>query len=471
MPTTRPPNIVLLLADDLGYGDLSALNPASRIHTPHHDLLARDGMVFTDAHSASSVCTPSRYAVLTGRYCWRSRLKSGVLWGYSLPLIEAQRPTLPGVLWAHGWRTWFVGKWHLGLGWQAKDGHQLAGDAHAVPEEAVDHAAPLTAGPHTLGFARSLCIPASLDMPPYCYIQDGRAVEPATQRCADSAAPRFWRGGAIAPSFRHESCLLELTQRCVSLIEAQGRATAEAADAAPFFLCFSMTSPHYPHCPRPPFVGKTPVGPYGDLVVEHDWSVGQVLAALERAGLARDTLVIATSDNCAQLFGQDACGHQSNHHFRGQKTDAWDGGHRVPLIARWPAAIRAGSSCDALVCLSDLFATVLGLAGIPMPAGAAPDSLDAGPLLRGAGGGMRASAIQHSGMGYFAVRHGQWKLVLCKGSGGWSQPEDQAPADAPPAQLYDMGADVGERRNQWHDQPAIARQLAGILAQEQARPV
>ena len=462
-----PPNIVLLLADDLGYGDLSALNPSSKIQTPHHDALAKEGMVFTDAHSASSLCTPSRYGVLTGRYCWRTHLKSGVLFGYSRPLIDPGRHTLPSVLKANGWRTWFVGKWHLGLGWHLKDGGHAAVDTPDATEATVDHAAALASGPHTLGFERSLAIPASLDMPPYCYIEDGRPVEPATARCADSKAPAFWRGGPIAPAFKHETCLLELTKRCVSLIEER----AKSSSSAPFFLCFSMTSPHFPHCPRPEFAGKTPVGPYGDLVVEHDWSVGQVMSALARTGLARDTLVIATSDNCAQLFGQDTCGHQSNYHFRGQKSDAWEGGHRVPFIARWPAAIKPDSACDALVSLTDLFASTLALAGIPMPAGAAPDSLDLSRLLMGERGSPRATAIQHSGMGFFAVRQGPWKLVLCKGSGGWSLPEDKAPADAPPAQLYDMGADVTERKNHWRDQPGIVKQLEEILAHEQARPV
>lgn len=462
-----PPNIILLLADDLGYGDLSVLNPDSKIQTPHHDALAKAGMTFTDAHSASSVCTPSRYAVLTGRYCWRSRLKSGITQGYSRPLIEHDRPTMASVLKAHGWRTWFVGKWHMGLGWQLKSGHHPA-DHSDPPEAALDLGAPLTSGPHTLGFEQSLCIPASLDMPPYCYIENGRAVEPPTKHIPGSKPPAFWRAGLSSPSFTHETCLLELTKRCVSLIEDH----AKAKDTAPFLLSFSMTSPHFPHCPRAPFVGKTPVGPYGDLVVEHDWSVGQILAALDRTGLARDTLVIATSDNCAQLnAGQDTCGHKSNYHFRGQKTDAWDGGHRVPFIARWPAVIAPGSTCDALVSLTDLFATALGLAGIPLPPHAAPDSVDMGPLLRGQRGSIRASAIQHSAPGYFVVRHGQWKLVLCRGSGGWTLPEDKVPADAPPAQLYDLSEDVTEHRNHWQEQQGIVKQLEEILAKEQARPV
>jgi arylsulfatase A-like enzyme len=464
----KRPNLVLLLADDLGYGDISALNPESRVRTPHHDRLAREGMVFTDGHSSSSVCTPSRYGIYTGRYCWRTWLTSGVLWGWSRPLIEASRPTIASVLRAAGYRTCFVGKWHLGLGWGVHAGADLGSDARAFPPEAVDYEQPLSAGPHTVGFDHSFAIPASLDMPPYCFIADGRVVEPPTARAEDSKPPDFWRAGPRSPGFEHGNCLLELTQRCEALIDLHAR----SRDDAPFLLVFSMTSPHWPHSPRAPFRGTTPMGPYGDLVAEHDWSVGRVLSALDRTGLARDTLVVATSDNCAQLHGlEERCGHRSNHHFRGQKSDAWDGGHRVPLIMRWPSGIRAGAECGALVSLTDLFATAASLAGATVPAGAGPDAVDLSPLFADPAGRVRDSAIQHSALGHFAVREAAWKLVRCRGSGGWTLPEDQVESLAPPEQLYELGGDVGETRNRWRELPEVAARLTGILERERARAV
>jgi arylsulfatase A-like enzyme len=432
------------------------------------DRMAREGMVFTDGHSSSSVCTPSRYSILTGRYCWRTRMKSGVLWGWSHPLIEPARPTLASVLRASGYRTWFVGKWHLGLGWPRRDGRVPDPSVHEAKPEELDYAGEFWSSPHTLGFEHSFLLPASLDMPPYCYIADGRLVEPPTAHAEDSKPPDFWRAGPRAPGFAHETCLLEFTQRCESLIDAHAR----TRDAAPFLLCFSMTSPHWPHSPRAPFRGASGIGPYGDLVVEHDWSVGRILAALDRTGLARDTLVVATSDNCAQFHGlEESCGHRSNHHFRGQKSDAWDGGHRVPLIARWPAGIRAGSSCDALVSLNDLFATGARLAGASVPSGAGPDSVDWSPLFADPRGKVRDSSIQHSAPGQFAVREGLWKLVKCRGSGGWTLPEDQVPADAPPEQLYEMGGDFGENRNRWRELPEVVARLDAILKREQGRNV
>jgi arylsulfatase A-like enzyme len=466
MPAPRP-NIILFLADDLGYGDVSCLNPQSRITTPHMDRMAREGMIFTDGHSASSLCTPSRYAVHTGRYCWRTRLKSGLLWSWSPPLIEPERPTMASVLRSAGYRTWFVGKWHLGVGWKLRDG-SAPHPVNDVDPNAIDFGGELSSGPHTLGFDHSYMITGSLNLPPYCFFADGRVTELPT--ATYDALPRGWRHpGPRAPGYDQETCLLELTQRCDTLIDLHAR----SRDQTPFLLCFSMPSPHCPHVPRAPFQGATGHGAYADQVVEHDWSIGRVLAALDRNGLARDTLVVATSDNCADLSHrlEATCGHRSNHHFRGQKSDAWDGGHRVPLIASWPAGIRAGSSSSSLVSLTDWFATATKLAGAAVPTGAGPDSVDLSPLFADPTAKVRDSAIQHSGSGMFAVREGLWKLVKCRGSGGWSLPEDKVPADAPPAQLYEMGEDVVESRNRWSERPEVVARLEAILQREQGRLV
>ncbi len=340
------PNIVYILADDLGYGDVSCLNPDSKIQTPNMDRVAAEGLTFTDAHSGSAVCTPTRYGIMTGRYCWRSRLKKGVLFGYSEPLIEQGRTTVASLLHHYGYTTACIGKWHLGLGWHKR----------AEGQEDVDFSVPLTSGPHTLGFDHSYIIPASLDMAPYCYIEDGRVVELPTAQCQDSPRPAYYRGGACAPGFQHETTLLELTMRAEGFINRHVR---ERPDD-PFFLYFQTSSPHTPHVARAPFRGQSQAGPYGDFVVEHDWSIGRILNTLDRHGLSDTTLVYVTSDNGCHSGPPrlwEDYQHRANYHFRGQKSDAWDGGHRIPLLVRWPGQVKAGAVCEQTVCLTDLLHT------------------------------------------------------------------------------------------------------------------
>lgn len=455
------PNIVFLFADDLGYGDLSCLNAESRISTPHMDRIAREGRICSDAHASSAVCTPSRYSLLTGRNCWRTRLKRGVLDGSSLPLIEPGRPTLAGILGAAGYRTWCVGKWHLGLGWHEVGHDAPAPDALAVDPERINYSRGLWQGPNDHGFDHSCIIPASLDMAPYLYLADHHPVELPTARAEDSPRPAFWRGGPRSPGFAHETCLLEFTTRAESLIDGHARSGSDD----PFFLYFPAPSPHTPHVPRPEFRGTTPAGPYGDLVVEHDWSVGRILAALDRNGLTENTLVILSSDNGAHTGPLDletACGHRSNHIFRGQKSDAWDGGHRVPLLLRWPGRIAAGTESPGLLALNDLVPLCAGVAGASIPAGAAEDAVDPSAILDDPAAVVRETAVHHSIDGAFAVRQGSWKLVGCRGSGGWSLPEDRA--EGPALQLYDLATDVSETRNRLAEEPGRARDLVGVLA-------
>ncbi len=454
---TRKPNIVYLLADDWGYGDVSCLNPDSKIPTPHTDQLASEGMTFTDAHSNSAVCTPTRYGILTGRYCWRSRLKRGVLNGYSDPLIEGGRLTVPMLLRDRGYATACFGKWHLGLGWQTREGDE------EVNGDTVDFAAPLTHGPHTLGFDQSFIIPASLDMAPYCYIEDGTVVEQPVDLIDDSPSPAFWRGGACAPGFSHETCLLELTMRAEGFIHQHARDHADR----PFFLYFPAPSPHTPHFSRKPFTGRSQAGVYGDYVTEHDWSIGRILEALKRNGLAENTLVIVTSDNgcpSESMRLQEKYGHLGNYIYRGQKSDAWDGGHRIPFFASWPGVIEPGSQCDKTVCLTDLMATIAGICDVDLPEDAGEDSCDILPYLLGdQERTIREATVHHSISGEFAIRQDRWKLVTCRGSGGWSLKEDEVPADAPPMQLYDMAADPGEQSNLYHENPGVVEELLDML--------
>jgi len=456
------PNIVLIFADDLGYGDLSCLNPDSRICTPHHDRLAAEGMTFTDCHANSAVCTPSRYGLLTGRYAWRSRLKKGVLQGYAPPLIEDERLTLAGLLKQAGYRTACIGKWHLGLGWQTHDDQPLTDPGGEDP--GVDFSQPLTAGPHTLGFDRSFILPASLDMAPYCYVENGRVVDRPFREVAPSPRPVLYRAGKAGAGFEHETCLLELTRRAEAFIDHA------ASGDEPFFLYFPMTSPHTPHAPRPPFRGKSDAGVYGDFVVEHDWSVGQVLNALDRHGLTENTLVIVTSDNGAHMRDpgsdfdlQRDFGHRANYIYRGQKSDAWDGGHRIPCLMRWPGVIQPGTTCADLTSLTDLLATFADLTKQPLPESAGEDSMSLLPVLTGSGPSARESVVHHSIRGEFALRAGPWKLIDCRGSGGWTLPEEAVADDAPSVQLHHMHEDPEEQHNRALTEPGVVDRLQRML--------
>jgi arylsulfatase A-like enzyme len=450
----RPPNVVYILADDLGYGDLSCFNPESKIRTGRIDALAGEGMRFTDAHSGSSVCTPTRYGILTGRYAWRTRLKKGVLNGYSEPLLEPGRITVADLLRQKGYATACAGKWHLGLGWPKRDGAAGPAGNH------VDFTKTLTDGPHTHGFDYSFILPASLDMPPYVYVENAKVTDAAIRQVPDSPQPAFYRGGAASSSFDHGTTLLEITRHATAWLDGRN-------DGKPFFLYVPLTGPHTPHVPRPDFRGKSGAGNYGDFVLEVDWSVGQILDALARNQLADNTLVIFTSDNGAYatpLHLEETFGHKPNAGFRGQKSDAWDGGHHIPFVARWPGRVAPGSTCDRTVSLVDLFATCADLVKAPVPAGAAEDSFSMLPLLLGkTDPPVRPAVVMHSNDGVFAIKQGPWKLVLAKGSGGWSLPEGKAPADAPAVQLYNTWDDPAEKRNLSEENPEIVKQLKALL--------
>jgi arylsulfatase A len=455
------PNIVFIMADDLGQGDPGCYNPESRIPTPSIDRLAREGMRLTDAHSPSAVCTPTRYGVLTGRYCWRSRLKSGVLWtGWDRALIEEGRPTVASFLRERGYRTGVVGKWHLGFNWESTDGSEIGVESH----DATDYARPVTRGPNDVGFESSFIFPASLDMPPYCFLLDGRAVVAPTEHTPGSKHRRqggggFWRAGPIAPGFEMDGVLPELTRRAVGYIDEWGEGDE------PFFLYVPLTSPHTPWVPSEPFRGRTEVGHYGDFVAETDWAVGEILGALDRHGLSDDTLVIVTSDNGSHWPEGDIerWGHDANNGWRGQKADIWEGGHRVPFVARWPGQVEAGSASDGLVCLTDLFATCAEIVGEPLPAGAAEDSVSMLSLLRG-DRGEREVVVHHSVDGMFALRLADWKLIDGLGSGGFSRPKRVEPSEAgPTGQLYNLRSDPRETTNLWSERPEVVSELSALL--------
>jgi arylsulfatase A len=465
----KKPNIIFIMADDMGYGDLGCYNKNSKIPTPNIDALAADGIRFTDAHSPSAVCTPTRYGVLTGRYCWRSRLKQGVLNGYSPALIDTRRMTVAALLKQHGYATACIGKWHLGLG----------------SEKKADFSKPLVPGPNDLGFDYFYGIPASLDMPPYCYVENDHAVsEPTlTIDAGKSNEDGWWREGAISPGFKHVEVLPYLTKKAVAWIGDHAR---KAWDK-PLFLYFPLPAPHCPIAPADFVKGRSNAGGYGDYVVEVDWAVGQVVKALERNGLADNTLIIVTSDNGspartkinhAPYSMMKIYGHYPNGELRGIKADIWDGGHREPFIARWPGKIPAGTVCNELICLTDLLATCAAIVGAELPDDAGEDSYNIMPALLGQerAGPIREAVVHHSGNGMFAIRQGKWKLELGLGSGGFSVPRSIKPKPGEPAgQLYNLGEDLAESRNLWNEHPEIVERLTNLLAkykqQGYSRPI
>ena len=467
------PNVVYILHDDLGYGDVSALFPEGKIRTPHMDRIAREGMVFTDAHSGSAVCTPTRYGILTGRYAWRSRLKNGVLGGLSPRLIESGRMTVADLLKAQGYRTAAIGKWHLGMDWARKG----AGAVNALGIESreqmanIDYARPIANGPTAVGFGYFFGISASLDMVPYTYIENDRVTALPTE---DRDYPMFLgraegrvRKGPAAPGFEVEDVLPGLTRKAVEYIGARA---AEAKRGTPFFLYLPLASPHTPVVPTKAWQGKSGLNHYADFVLESDWCVGEVLRALDEHGLARDTLVIVTSDNgCspqADIPGLEALGHRPSATFRGHKADIYEGGHRVPFLVRWPARVAPGRSSAQTVCLTDFMRTMADIVGAPLPDGAAEDSVSFLPALLGRDRApLREATVHHSINGSFAIRQGKWKLAFCPGSGGWTfpRPGQHDASGLPLVQLFDLEADPGETTNRQAEHPDVVARLTALM--------
>lgn len=441
----RPPNVVYVLCDDLGYGDVHCLNPQRcKIATPHLDRLAAGGMVFTNAHSGSAVCTPTRYGVLTGRYSWRSRLQSFILTVYDPPLIAADRITVASLLAGHGYRTGGFGKWHLG--WDLpRDGQDI------VPGGRIE------GGPLTRGFHEYHCNDQRF-FPPFQFAENDVLTGPQLRDIRRPNAP-------------HEPIPLDemadiLPRTFDAAVDFVGR---EAASGRPFFAYVAPITPHAPLSVGAEWKGRSGLGLYTDYVMQLDHEIGRLLAAIDKARVADDTLVVVTSDNgCAHYIGVDELekkGHFASADARGYKADLWDGGHRVPFIVRWPARVAADSRCDRGVCLTDLLATCADLVGQALPADAGEDSVSMLPLLTGKPGHARESMIHHSVTGKFAIREGRWKLLLCSGSGGWASPDDpQAEARGLPAiQLYDMEADPGESKNLESTHPEIVARLRQLL--------
>ncbi|HAS82180.1 MAG TPA: arylsulfatase [Verrucomicrobia bacterium] len=461
--STDKPNLIYILADDMGYGDLSCLNEKAQFKTVHLDRLARDGMRGADAHASSSVCTPSRYSLLTGRYNWRSVLKSGVTYGYSPPIIEKGRLTVASMLREQGWRTACVGKWHLGLEWALKDGGVASSDQD---EAQVDFSAPVKGGPCDFGFDTFFGISASLDMPPYVYVKDDRVTSVPVRHVEPCRGMGFWRGGWIADDFKHEEVLTRLTTEVESLIGEYAKSDQ------PFFIYFPLPAPHTPILPTEPFRGKSGTNAYGDFCLQVDDTVGRVMHALKDNGLEENTIVIFTADNgCSPMADFEALarfGHHPSYTFRGMKSDIFEGGHRIPFVLRWPGVVPPDSVCAQTFCLSDLVATMAEITGFELPADAAEDSISNLSLWTQPAAALpvRDATVHHSINGSFSIRKGSWKLEMCPGSGGWSLPRGNTPEEIeglPAIQLYDLGSDIGERHNRCAEHPEIVEELKALL--------
>ncbi len=424
------PNIVLILADDLGYGDVQHLNPQrGKIKTPHLDRLAQQGMVFTDSHSGSSVCTPTRYGLLTGRYAWRTRLQKGVLSNYAQPLIAPDRVTLPAMLQKEGYHTACIGKWHLGYTISSlgkDDGKKLP--FAGAPLGSITKDGPTTRGfDHFFGFHHARMMRSVFENDRVTQLVDPIEMLPL------------------------------LARRSSEYI------TTRAKTNKPFFLYLPLSAPHTPIVPSKDWQGKSGLGAYGDFVMETDWVVGQVMAALVKAEIEKNTLVIFTSDNgCSPAAGTPALekeGHFASAEYRGYKSDIWDGGHRVPFFVRWPGKIKPGSQNKQMICHTDVMATCAELLKIKTADTAAEDSISFLPALLGKDQApQREAIVHHSIEGKFSIRQGQWKLCLCAGSGGWSKGGGK---DVP--QLYDMVIDPGEKQNLANKYPDRVQVLTKLL--------
>ena len=466
------PNIVVILADDMGYGDVKCNYPDGRIPTPHLDRLASQGMRFTDAHAPSSLCTPTRYALLTGRYAWRTRLKAGVLWQYDKPLIEEGRLTLPGMLRQHAYRTAAIGKWHLGMDWpfsSTEAAKKVAKHKDSATCADIDWSKPISGGPTDRGFDYYFGVNVP-NFSPYAFIQNDRLVGPAPTREFPNIGGRLSQlPGPGQAGFDRKQVAPTLAKKACEWIDAS------AKTGKPFFLYLALTGPHSPIIPNDEFKGKSGVGDYGDWVMEMDRTVGEVVATLKRAGVAGNTLVVFTSDNGPEIWNYEEARdykHYAMGPLRGVKQDTWEGGHRVAFIACWPGHIPAGTTNPEIICHSDMMATAAAIVGATLPANAGEDSYNILPALLGKklDKPLRDATVHHSGNGSLAIRQGNWVFIDAKSGGVRKEPEwfqrERGYHDAPnnfPGVLYDLSQDVAERRNLYGEHPDVAKRLKTLL--------
>ncbi|MBT5620161.1 MAG: arylsulfatase [Verrucomicrobia bacterium] len=454
------PNIVYIMVDDMGYGDTGCYNPKSKIPTPNIDSLANAGMRFTDAHSPGALCHPSRYGLLTGQHPFRANVES---WR-TRAVIRNGQTTIASLLQSNGYRTAMVGKWHLGFD---ENGYEN----------------PLPGGPVDRGFDSFFGIRASTDIPPYFYIRDDHAVVPPSDSIeankSEGWSPiqgAFWRAGGIAPDLKLKDVLPRFTDEAITVIEDH----AETKNKKPLMLYLAYPAPHTPWLPSNKFRSSSKAGMYGDFLVMVDAMIGRVLEALDKAGMNDDTLLFFTSDNGPVWYDTDVqrLDHDSVGGLRGMKADAWEGGHRMPFIVRWPGKIQAGSVSGQTICFTDMLATFAAVVDAELPPDAGPDSFDILPVLLGKqpeSKAIRGPLVIPARRGMMSIRSGHWKLITGLGSGGFSKPAQIKPTPGgPKGQLYHLGNDLAETRNLYAEKPetvkSLQSKLAQILKQTKTRP-
>jgi len=476
----KAPNIVFILADDLGYGDVSCLNEHSKVHTPNIDKLASEGVLFTDAHANAAVCTPSRYGILTGQYAWRSRLKHMVLMPWEAPLVEDEDITIPEILKESGYYTACVGKWHLGWEWNTTDGSELSftdeerfksGYMTLMKQckqfsKKINWDEPIIKGPTDVGFDYYFGDDVP-NFPPYTWIENKQVLQKPTARKPYSM---YGDGGVMAPGWQHEQVMPVITAKAQEVIRQQSKTEQ------PFFLYWALTAPHTPVVPLDKYKGQSGAGLYGDFIVEMDDFIGQVLATIDSCGIADNTIVIFTSDNGPEFETKDARwgqkpevekhGHLSSYVYRGIKRDIWEGGHRVPLIVKWPTKIKPGQKSDKTVCFTDFMATLASMAGSKMPDKAGQDSYDfSGELYPKLSFIKKRKSVVLSGEQYlFAIKKGKWKFIEGSSYKGntslYKLPRtDEILQDA----LYNMEDDLGETINLIDAFPKKTEELKQLL--------
>ncbi|MEO1011844.1 MAG: arylsulfatase [Bacteroidota bacterium] len=472
------PNVVFILADDLGYGDLKCYNPESKIPTPHLDKLASEGMRFTDAHTPASLCTPTRYGLLTGQYAWCSPLKKGVLQSYDLELIADSVETIAKVFQEGGFETAHIGKWHLGYDWKVKEGYPTTWPINGIwraddRDERIDLSKGIKGGPLNAGFDYSYGFDCP-NMPPYCFWENGKIIGEAPSMIKPDTL--YGNTGWFQKGWKLEEVHPAIEKRALSYLDEVGK------KGKPFFLYLSLTSPHVPLYPTDEAKGKSEAGDYGDFVVDVDNLVGKVQAQLEAIGLAENTIVVFTSDNGSPARVEDPkkgepyhkgsgevikqFGHKANGNFRGLKGDTWEGGHRVPMIVRWPGKVVASSVNDQLVCLTDWMGLAYTLTGNKKPANQGIDSYDLTETLKNVQEPVRGQMVHHSGSGKFAIRKGNWKLILQKGGDKYSAFFDPKGHETRfDGQLYNLEDDAMERHNVYNEYPEKVEELTQLLAE------
>ena len=444
------PNIVIILVDDMGYGDAGCYNPKSKIPTPNIDSLAANGMRFTDAHASGPLCHVSRYGLMTGKAPFRATPNK---WRVE-PSIKSNQMTIASLLKSNGYRTAMVGKWHLGF------------------DESGGYEKPLRGGPVDVGFESFFGIRASTDIPPYFYIRDNKAVQPPTKAISakntegwTNIQGEFWREGLISPDLQLKNVLPKFTAEAIDVIEKY----SASKEDNPLFLYLAYPAPHTPWLVAPEFEGKSGASMYGDFTNMVDANIGQVLTALKQNDMVDNTMVVFTSDNGPVWYEKDVerFGHDSSGGLRGMKADAWECGHRMPFLVRWPGVVKKGSTSDQMICFTDFLATFSELVGKELPTDAGPDSFSFLKVLNGTmpdGQSVRDFLVVAAGGKAMTIRKGNWKLINSLGSGGFSKPKrvNAKPGEAQ-GQLYDLDVDLGETDNLYQQQPELVSELAAKL--------